>query len=61
MCLIGSKRNSASLKYLSQFLCSFFAMVVNKNKEILVVQEKYYKTPHWKLPGGYVDPGNSIT
>ena len=35
------------------------AMVVNKNKEILVVQEKYYKTPHWKLPGGYVDPGRS--
>ena len=34
------------------------AMVINENREILVVQEKYYKKPHWKLPGGYVDPGN---
>jgi len=33
------------------------AMVINENKEILVVREKYYKKPHWKLPGGYVDPG----
>jgi len=36
------------------------AMVVNSNKEVLVVQEKWYKTPHWKLPGGYVDPGNNL-
>lgn len=35
------------------------AMVVNDKNEILVVQEKYYKRPHWKLPGGYVDPGKS--
>lgn len=34
------------------------AMVINEKKEILVVQEKYYQRPHWKLPGGYVDPGN---
>ena len=33
------------------------AMVVNENKEILVVREKYRPEPHWKLPGGYVDPG----
>ena len=33
------------------------AMVINNNNEILVVKEKYYKKPHWKLPGGYVDPG----
>jgi len=36
------------------------AMVINNNNEILVVKEKYYKKPHWKLPGGYVDPGESI-
>jgi len=36
------------------------AMVINENREILVVQEKYYKKPHWKLPGGYVDPGESL-
>ena len=33
------------------------AMVINKDNKILVVREKYYKKPHWKLPGGYVDPG----
>ncbi|XP_046634041.1 nudix hydrolase 8-like [Daphnia pulicaria] len=36
------------------------AMVVNDKNEVLVVQERYYKRPHWKLPGGYVDPGESI-
>lgn len=33
------------------------AMVVNISREILVVQEKYFPRPHWKLPGGYVEPG----
>lgn len=36
-------------------------LVVNDKKQILVVSEKYYKYPHWKLPGGGVDPGNYIT
>lgn len=36
------------------------AMVVNKNKEILVVQEKYHTQASWKLPGGFVDPGSGI-
>lgn len=33
------------------------SMVINNNNEILAVQEKYIKEPHWKLPGGFVDPG----
>ena len=33
------------------------AFVVNKNDELLVVRERFHKTPHWKLPGGYVNPG----
>lgn len=33
------------------------AVVVNDKSEILVVREKYYTYPHWKLPGGYVEPG----
>lgn len=33
------------------------AVVVNDKNQILVVSEKYYKMPHWKLPGGYVEPG----
>lgn len=31
--------------------------VVNDKSQILVVSEKYYTFPHWKLPGGMVDPG----
>lgn len=32
--------------------------VYNESKnEILVIKEKYIKTPMWKLPGGYVEPG----
>jgi len=25
-----------------------------------VVREKYYKQPHWKLPGGFVEPGEDL-
>lgn len=35
-------------------------MVINDRDEILVVQERFFVTPHWKLPGGYVDPGEHI-
>jgi len=35
-------------------------MVINDKDEILVVQERFYLAPHWKLPGGYVDPGEDI-
>jgi len=34
--------------------------VVNDNDEILVIQEKYSLQRQWKLPGGYVDPGEDI-
>lgn len=36
------------------------AMVFNDKNEILVVSENYIDFPHWKLPGGYVERGNSI-
>ena len=36
-------------------------MVVNDQGEVLVVQERFYTAPHWKLPGGYVDPGEDIS
>ncbi|KAK8403663.1 hypothetical protein O3P69_000036 [Scylla paramamosain] len=31
------------------------AFVVNDKDELLVVQERFYSRPHWKLPGGYVE------
>jgi ADP-ribose pyrophosphatase YjhB (NUDIX family) len=37
------------------------AVVMNKAHEILVVREKYFLIPHWKLPGGYVEPGKCLS
>jgi len=36
--------------------------VVNEKDEILVIQERFLfqNKPHWKLPGGYVDPGEFL-
>lgn len=36
------------------------AFVVNDKGELLVVQERFYRHPHWKLPGGYVDPDEDL-
>ncbi|XP_071444003.1 alpha-latrotoxin-Lg1a-like [Hetaerina americana] len=36
------------------------AIVVNADDEILVVREKFFERPNWKLPGGYVEPGEDI-
>lgn len=36
------------------------AVVINDNQEVLVVSEKYYDRAHWKLPGGYVEPGENF-
>ncbi|XP_060522100.1 uncharacterized protein LOC132699423 isoform X2 [Cylas formicarius] len=37
------------------------AVVVNDKDQVLVVQEKFfYKRPMWKLPGGYVEPGENL-
>jgi len=35
-------------------------MVVTDDNKVLVVQERFRYSPHWKLPGGYVDPGEDI-
>lgn len=35
-------------------------MVVNDKDELLVVQEKFAAFTQWKLPGGYVDPGEDL-
>lgn len=35
-------------------------MVVTEEGQVLVVQERFYVQPHWKLPGGYLDPGEDI-
>ncbi|XP_071530666.1 uncharacterized protein [Panulirus ornatus] len=36
------------------------AFVVNDQDELLVVRERFYTRPHWKLPGGYVEPGEDL-
>lgn len=51
------------MKYLlwidvSIFLLGVGGMVINDKNQVLTIQEKYHLTPHWKLPGGYSNPGN---
>lgn len=36
-------------------------MVINDKDEVLVVQERHSIAEHWKLPGGYVDPGENLS
>ncbi|KAF7278378.1 hypothetical protein GWI33_008507 [Rhynchophorus ferrugineus] len=37
------------------------AVVLNESDQVLVVKEKYFYTaPMWKLPGGYVEPGENL-
>ena len=33
-------------------------MVINDKRQVLTIQEIYHKNPHWKLPGGYSNPGS---
>ncbi|XP_055943440.1 nucleoside diphosphate-linked moiety X motif 6-like [Argiope bruennichi] len=35
-------------------------MVINDKNQVLTIQEKYHQTPHWKLPGGYSNPGEDF-
>jgi ADP-ribose pyrophosphatase YjhB (NUDIX family) len=35
-------------------------LVLNENNELLCVRERFVKHPHWKLPGGLVDPGEDL-
>jgi len=34
--------------------------VLNKNNELLLIKERHMKVNRWKLPGGLVDPGESL-
>lgn len=36
------------------------AVVINDENKVLVVRERYRSVPFWKLPGGYVNPGEDI-
>ncbi|KAK3868560.1 hypothetical protein Pcinc_026060 [Petrolisthes cinctipes] len=36
------------------------AFVVTDDNDLLVVRERFYKRPHWKLPGGYVELGENL-
>jgi len=35
-------------------------MVVNDKDEILAIEERFRASDHWKLPGGYVEPGEDL-
>ena len=34
--------------------------VLNSDNQLLVVQERFSCSPHWKLPGGHADLGSSL-
>lgn len=36
-------------------------VVIDEDKRILVIQEKYHTVKHYKLPGGTLDPGEHIS
>ncbi len=36
-------------------------VVINENDQILVIQEKYHKIKHYKLPGGALEPNEHIS
>lgn len=36
-------------------------LVINDKNEVLVVKEKYFANPVWKLPGGMLDPLEDIS
>ncbi|GLG95265.1 Putative nudix hydrolase fgf-2, partial [Gryllus bimaculatus] len=36
------------------------SVVINSDDEILVIQERFSTKQQWKLPGGYVEPGENI-
>ncbi|KAG8200207.1 hypothetical protein JTE90_024986 [Oedothorax gibbosus] len=35
-------------------------MVINDKNQVLTIQEKYHTKGHWKLPGGYSNPGEDF-
>ncbi|XP_076038269.1 uncharacterized protein LOC143023567 isoform X2 [Oratosquilla oratoria] len=54
------KKESNNIPKYAHNMIGVGAFVVNDKEELLVVQEKFYRIPHWKLPGGYVEPGEDL-
>ncbi|XP_050300711.1 uncharacterized protein LOC126739189 [Anthonomus grandis grandis] len=52
---------SDNVPHYAHTLLGVGAVVVNEKNQVLVIKEKYfYRVPMWKLPGGYVEPGENI-
>jgi len=60
--MAGDKGEVCNIPSYAHTLIGVGGMVINEKEEILVVQERFLfkDTPHWKLPGGYVDPGEDL-
>lgn len=54
------KNENCSIPHYAHTMLGVGAVVVNDKHEILAVREKHYDRPHWKLPGGHVDPKENI-
>nr|CAH7766777.1 unnamed protein product [Callosobruchus chinensis] len=55
---------ASNIPYYAHTMLGVGAVVMNKKSQILAVTEKTKllntKKPHWKLPGGYVEPGENL-
>lgn len=52
---------SSNVPHYAHTMVGVGAVVVNDQNQVLVVKEKhFYKVPMWKLPGGYVEPGENL-
>ncbi|XP_040577557.1 uncharacterized protein [Lepeophtheirus salmonis] len=58
-CLRGDE--SCNIPLYSHHNVGVGAIVADENGRILAVKEKHRKDDHWKLPGGYVEPGEELT
>ncbi|XP_072381265.1 uncharacterized protein [Diabrotica undecimpunctata] len=56
------KSESNNIPHYAHTMVGVGAVVINDENQVLVVKERYYphSLPHYKLPGGYVEPGENI-
>lgn len=60
MCRWLPKNEPCNIPSYAHTMIGVGGLVVDSNNRILVVKERFWKTPSWKLPGGFVEAGKFI-
>ncbi|KAJ8986157.1 hypothetical protein NQ317_005630 [Molorchus minor] len=62
MCLWLPRTENSNIPHYAHTMVGVGAVVINDKSQVLTVMEKYTRTkqPFWKLPGGYVEPGENL-